>query len=141
MEQVSPVVLDETVAALSDHIHLETDKEWTAVLAEDAMLHIVARVSNRVISGLELCRNPEFLRTCMSFPVEVFKTAIMLNIVPEFARGFLFNLFSNVDKHVARASIHIRPLIDARKLMGDTAPVRTFHAQGFGFENNFVFSG
>ena len=51
------------------------------------MTHLVARISNRVIFGLELCRDDEFLHSIVNFAEEVLPIAAFLRWSPLAIRG------------------------------------------------------
>ncbi|PPQ67316.1 hypothetical protein CVT25_005900 [Psilocybe cyanescens] len=63
-----PELLDESILALEDAFKVTDPQLETANIAVfDTMTHLIARISNRVIFGKELCRNQKFLHAVVRF--------------------------------------------------------------------------
>ncbi|KAF8919026.1 cytochrome P450 [Mucidula mucida] len=88
---------------------------WHVTNASDAITRIVCRSGNRVLVGLPLCRNDEFLKLSTEFGEEVFKTAILLNAVPSFLRPLAFRCLSSIPSAVDKVVAHLSPIIEERK--------------------------
>ena len=58
------------------------------------MTHLVARISNRAMVGLPLCRNRRYIHAIVHFAELVFPYAQLLRRVPRFARGLVIRLFN-----------------------------------------------
>src|SRR6266480_2686276 len=70
---------------------------WTEVSVYDTMLDVVSRISNRVLVGLPLCRNREYLQSTSTFARNVVITAGLLNLLPEALRPVLGPLIMAYD--------------------------------------------
>jgi hypothetical protein len=57
------------------------------------MTHLIARVSNRIVFGLGLCRNEEFLRAVVRFAETVPLMAPFIKWTPFFLRPYVFDPF------------------------------------------------
>ena len=55
------------------------------------MTHIVARISNRAMVGLPLCRDPEYLHAIVHFAELLVPIAQLLHWVPRTARGLVID--------------------------------------------------
>lgn len=64
-----------------------TDSEnWTCVVAYDSMSEIIARISNRVLVGLPLCRDENYLYSSSRFARWVILEASVLHMLPNHLR-------------------------------------------------------
>ncbi|KAI0059476.1 hypothetical protein BV25DRAFT_1840322 [Artomyces pyxidatus] len=78
---------DELVAAFDDMIPAQDD--WVQVPFFTTIQDIVCRTTNRVFVGLDICRNEDYLRLNIDFTIEVFKSAVVLNLFPDFLKPYL----------------------------------------------------
>ena len=91
------------------------DHYWTEVPVYDTMLDVISRISNRVLVGLPLCRNRDYLRSTSTFARNVVITAGILNLLPEFLRPVLSPLIMAYDMyHYRQITKQIFPLIKER---------------------------
>ncbi|KIY48214.1 cytochrome P450 [Fistulina hepatica ATCC 64428] len=120
---VFPDINEEIVSALSDFIKLSYCDEWTGINICDVMLHVIARTANRAFAGLSLCRDEGFLQTCMKFPDEIMKVAVIMNITPPFARPLAAKLFSNIDALVDKGTSYISEVLKERRELQDRGKV------------------
>ncbi|THH31099.1 hypothetical protein EUX98_g3096 [Antrodiella citrinella] len=110
-----PDVQDELSAAFNDII--PPSKEWTKVPALATMMEVVCRTSNRIFVGLPLCRDPDFMSLNIEFTVDVVKSALMINLFPQFLRPLVGRLLSPVPSKIRRAARHLKPVIEERYRM------------------------
>ncbi|TBU42576.1 cytochrome P450 [Dichomitus squalens] len=111
---VLPDVIDELTYAVPNYIPAN-ETEWISVNVLKTMLNVVARVSNRVFVGLPVCRNQAYLDIAIAFTIDVIKDRTIINIFPDFVKGFIAGLTTNVKTSTRRAIPHIKPLLDERK--------------------------
>jgi hypothetical protein len=52
----------------------------------DVTMMVVARVSNRIFTGLPLCRNKRFLELNVDFTIKAVISALMINLFPKFLK-------------------------------------------------------
>lgn len=62
--------------------------EWTDLVIWDSLVRIVSRAANRVFSGTELCREPEFLDSMRDYAQRIFASAAVINVIPRVLRPF-----------------------------------------------------
>ncbi|TFK21868.1 cytochrome P450 [Coprinopsis marcescibilis] len=108
---------EEVVAALKDYIAtLPTDSDgWSEFAPHNTVSKIVARASNRMLIGLLLCCNADFIQLSTNYMFEVLRTSTLLRMLPLGARR-LVNWFSPMmDPYVAQASKYIVPVIRERR--------------------------
>jgi cytochrome P450 len=88
---------------------------WTEVPVYDTMLDVISRISNRVLVGLPLCRDKEYLRSTSTFARNVVITAGMLNLLPESLRPLLSPVITSYDMyHYQQITKFIFPIVKAR---------------------------
>jgi cytochrome P450 len=105
---------DETVHALIVNWGVNT-RGWTEVPGYEMMLDVVSRISNRVLVGIPLCRDPAYLRCSSTFSRNVVLSASMLNMLPSFLRPVLGPLITAYDmRHYRQIAKHTTPIIKQR---------------------------
>ncbi|KAJ7649598.1 cytochrome P450 [Mycena rosella] len=108
-----PEVRDEIVCAFDDVFRLETE-DWKIFTVFPAVMHVVARTSNRLFVGLPLCRNKEYLSLGITYTVAVFKRCHILRLFPKFLRPVVGPLMSPKEKARREALRFLGPLISER---------------------------
>jgi hypothetical protein len=123
VERFCPHILEETQEALPDALGVKGELEWTSVKAFPVMQNITCRILNRVISGADVCRNPEFTQTCMNLSFEIITTSLVLNMLHEGLRRVVSPWIGRMDKFINEAEQYLEPAIEERKMLKDAAPV------------------
>ncbi|RDB16772.1 Ent-kaurene oxidase [Hypsizygus marmoreus] len=62
-----PEILEESTLAMNETLCSSSGDNSVTLPVFDTMTHLIARISNRVIFGIELCRNPHFLHAIVRF--------------------------------------------------------------------------
>ncbi|KAM6489258.1 Cytochrome P450 [Amanita muscaria] len=106
-------VQDEIIAAFDDFIPIQGD-EWTEVTVFDAVMDIVCRASNRMLVGLPLCRNPDWIDLNKRFTIDLVTSAIVLLFLPDSLKLFVAPLLRSIPRGVKRGIKHLEPLIEER---------------------------
>ncbi|KAF5332141.1 hypothetical protein D9611_008153 [Ephemerocybe angulata] len=109
-----PSVHEEAVLALEDAFPLK-ENEWKSYVFMPSLLKVVTRISNRVLVGLPLCRDPEYIDSNVHYATAVFVESYLLSILPYSLRGYAHRLFSPIPGIVDRMTNWMQPLIDARR--------------------------
>lgn len=78
-------VVEEVNICLEEIWGTDTE-EWREVKVYDTMLTLVARLSTRVLVGVPLCRNADFLKACSQFIRKVALTAAAISLFPRFLK-------------------------------------------------------
>lgn len=69
----------------------------------EAIMRTVSRTSNRMIVGLPLCRNREYIDLCVQYAVDMFVSATIIRNVPAFLRTIVGRYMVPVIRTYARA--------------------------------------
>ncbi|KAG6171423.1 hypothetical protein E4U51_008578 [Claviceps purpurea] len=81
---VTEPVSDECSSVL-DSIYTN-NPDWHEIVVKDANLQLMARVTSRVFLGIEMCRNPQWLRITTTYAVVAFKAVEELRLWPAWLR-------------------------------------------------------
>ncbi|KAG6329792.1 hypothetical protein ID866_9296 [Astraeus odoratus] len=109
-----PDVRDEIEAAFNEILDLNGN-EWKSIPAAATMREVVCRASNRVLVGLPLCRDPDWIYLSSQFAVDVMTDAFMLNMFPKFLVPLMANFIKNTARGIERAMRHLGPIIEQRQ--------------------------
>ncbi|KAF9038680.1 cytochrome P450 [Panaeolus papilionaceus] len=106
-------VHDEIVHACNDHLPSTT--AWTPLTISSTVMDVVARATNRVFVGKQLCRNPVYLNTNVRFATDVVSIAFILKFVPKPLRSTVNRLLSNVPRLRQKNLEYLDPIINERR--------------------------
>ncbi|KAH8835010.1 cytochrome P450 [Flagelloscypha sp. PMI_526] len=109
---IYPELREETIASATDCIPQTED--WTAVVAQDTIMKMVSRISNRMIVGLPLCRNEEFLNININYTIQVVIGATVVRLFPELLRGLAAKVVCSTHKAHRRLQKIVGPLLQER---------------------------
>ncbi|KAG5984138.1 hypothetical protein E4U55_005937 [Claviceps digitariae] len=113
---VTEPVSDECTSVLKS---IYTDNaDWHEVVAKEANLQLMARVTSRVFLGMEMCRNPQWIRITTTYAVVAFKAVEELRLWPSWLRPLVQWFLPNCT--AARALVRdarnlIHPLLEKRR--------------------------
>ncbi|CAG7854381.1 Ent-kaurene oxidase; AltName: Full=Cytochrome P450 503A1; AltName: Full=Cytochrome P450-4 [Serendipita indica DSM 11827] len=111
LHTIFPDVHDEIKYTFENDPILNSD-EWKELPAFDWILQVVAKASNRVLVGVPLCRNPDWLSISLDGAVSVFKTAVFINLFPVQLRNIVGWLVSTKVPQLRRASLLTKGVIE-----------------------------
>jgi len=107
-------VYDELVLAMHDQWRV-SEKEWSTVKPAPTCMKIVSRAANRVFSGKELCRNPEFLEHSRLYSQSVFVAGAKIRLFPKWTHPIVARYFvRDVKYHKAICTRIALPIIRKR---------------------------
>ncbi|KAI1139327.1 cytochrome P450 [Hypoxylon sp. FL0543] len=107
-------IVDEVNSCLEETWGLDTE-EWREVKVYDTILILIARLSTRVLLGLPLCRNPEFINACSEFIRKVALAAAAISLFPGFLKPLVAPIFTLYDRiRYYQCSRYIMPIIRDR---------------------------
>ena len=110
---------------------------WKEVKVYDTMLDVISRISNRVLVGLPLCRNPEYLHSASTFARSVVITAGILNLLPAILRPILSPLILAYDTyHYRQIAKHIYPIV--RERMSDFKPGMDYRMPDYSKHHDYI---
>ncbi|PPR07416.1 hypothetical protein CVT26_013732 [Gymnopilus dilepis] len=90
-----PEILDESVLAMNEAFK-HSGQEASGVPVFDTMTFLIARISNRVILGKELCRNENFLNAIVRFAETTPLMAPFIQWSPLLLRPLVYFVLSNI---------------------------------------------
>ncbi|KAK6080558.1 cytochrome P450 [Seiridium cupressi] len=82
LDAVEASMWDEVGAALAEVWGKEGGEGWRKVNLDKTVRHVVARASNRVFIGRELCRNTAFILSVITYVTRVSTYGLLLSLVP-----------------------------------------------------------
>ena len=109
--------VEQEIAIAFDRVIPSCD-EWTPVPIANAFKHIIAQASGRMIGGLTLSRDMDWLQTSLDFTTDSFIAAQKLKIYPMYMRrimSWIVPEMAAVRHHVRVARKTIKPLLRARE--------------------------
>ncbi|KAF8184070.1 cytochrome P450 [Mycena galopus ATCC 62051] len=113
LDRFFPQLQDEIVHCF-DHILGLHDKGWKSVNAMSTALQLINRSSNRVFVGLPLCRNPEYIQLNIEYPLTIFATGRVIDLIPTLLRPIIAPIISTRKRALRRALKLMGPIIDER---------------------------
>ncbi|EKM80951.1 hypothetical protein AGABI1DRAFT_119490 [Agaricus bisporus var. burnettii JB137-S8] len=126
-----PEMLEETTLAIEDAFRaLRTDNSYEVPVFE-TMTHLIARISNRVVFGLGLCRNEQFLHAVVRFAETVPLMAPFIKWTPPVLRFITYSLLSSIVGGKKEVLRHILPYLkehfDSQKPLSETSMLVAEH--------------
>lgn len=112
--------LPRIISELVDETHFSLDAEigkaedWKQLKVFPLSTQLVTRIANRMMVGLELCRNDDFLHYSATYTKATFDAATMLRNVPEFLKPLMMWLNTSHKSQQQVARKLLVPLIKAR---------------------------
>ncbi|KAM0266895.1 hypothetical protein ACHAPA_006464 [Fusarium lateritium] len=93
--------------------------EWHDIVAKEANLHLMARISSRVFLGTDMCRNPQWLRITSTYTIIAFRAVEELRLWPSMLRPVVQWFLPHCS--AARALVDearslINPLLEKRRI-------------------------
>ncbi|KXN88633.1 Ent-kaurene oxidase, partial [Leucoagaricus sp. SymC.cos] len=91
-----------------------TSAAWKSVLLWDTAIRLVGRMSSRILVGLPLCRNPEYLDLCIGYCRSFMIIGALINLIPWPLRPIIGPWLSSYKKHRKLALKYLGPIISER---------------------------
>ncbi|KAK5127729.1 hypothetical protein LTR08_004229 [Meristemomyces frigidus] len=114
LPQLIPDVQDEVAHAMDDVFGVDTE-EWKEICVFEAMMSVIARISNRMFVGLPLCRNEEYLENAKGFAQDIMSGVAMLGFVPKALKPLVVPLLTFPNRrHYRGTAKYTLPLIKER---------------------------
>ncbi|KAJ6557715.1 cytochrome P450 [Mycena capillaripes] len=105
-------VSDELVCAFDEVLALED--EWKLVPVLPSMMQIVARVSNRLLVGLPLCRDQEYLNFNINYTINIFLRGRLIALLPDVLKPILSPFIAARNTLMNRMLKFVGPMIEER---------------------------
>ncbi|CAK4033384.1 P450 monooxygenase [Lecanosticta acicola] len=88
LQVIIPEIWDEVQACFNDLWGNDTE-EWKDIVVFESITAMVARLSNRLLVGLPLCRNEKFLKANAAFAQDVINCLIANQLIPDILKSVL----------------------------------------------------
>lgn len=88
--------------------------EWKEVNHYEVLIQIVAKTTSRVLAGLPLSKNEEFLQIILKHATSVVTTSTLLDKFPTILQPLVEWLFLEREKTIAGALKYMRPILEKR---------------------------
>jgi len=112
LSSLLPTMQDEVATAFMDLIPLT--EEWTPILPYNAIAQIVSRTGNRLLVGLPICREPDFIDLTIQYTIDVTIGAKIIRLFPSFLKPLVARFCTKFPSSVARGIKHLGPVIEQR---------------------------
>jgi len=90
-------------------------EQWKEVCVWDCMIKTVARTANRVFVGPELCRNDEYLTSCVNWTRDIQISGAILHMIPKFLKSALAWFVTIPNRRDTKINMkHTVPLVQQR---------------------------
>ncbi|KAK7041459.1 hypothetical protein VNI00_009325 [Paramarasmius palmivorus] len=111
--QLNDQIVDEINAAMDELFGNDTE-EWKEVGIWDSMIQLVARSANRVFIS-DLCRNQEYLMSCVHWTQDIQVSAALLHMIPKFMKPYLARLITYRNRKDTQMFMkHALPVVEQR---------------------------
>ncbi|TFK21838.1 cytochrome P450 [Coprinopsis marcescibilis] len=94
---------------------VDSPGEWTGIDPRELFVKAIAQASNRMLVGLPLCRNEEFLGVAINYTFDVVKMSTILRLFPKSVRPLVNRLLPTIENSVAKGMKYLGPMIKERK--------------------------
>lgn len=104
LPQIFPAAAEEMDAAFTEEITSRLgDGGWTTIVVGEPIMRIVCRTTTRLLVGLPLCRQREFVDLNIRFAIDVMTSLIMLRWCPAFLKPAVSRFIIPVRRTFRRA--------------------------------------
>lgn len=113
-----PSMHDEATAAIRKYMAKVTMESWTPIDAYGGIFGMIAAINSRVLVGLPLSRDPEWLKVAEGYPQDVVAVATDLRRYPFWVRPLVYPFLASSQRLRQEYSIaakKLRPLIAERR--------------------------
>lgn len=108
-----PYVLDETKQAVTDYVNPKAS-EWKTLRVYSFSHKVVSRASNRVLVGLPLCRNEDWMALIVKVATDTMQLANFVNRFPSILRPIIGWYKSPLEKNITAAVKIAGPTVEKK---------------------------
>ncbi|KAL9099371.1 MAG: hypothetical protein Q9163_005119 [Psora crenata] len=109
-----PELWDEVARGFDESWGLDTHT-WKEIPLYDSLMYMISRAVNRMLVGLPLCRNEDYLSNMRHFAMDIIKTGVMLRFTPRWLRPVVGRLVTIPNHlHYRNTAKYTIPLITER---------------------------
>ncbi|KAF9235147.1 cytochrome P450 [Melanogaster broomeanus] len=89
--------------------------DWKSILALDTVRKVICRTANRVLVGLPLCGNPDWVHLNVLFTVDLVKAGVIFGLSPRILAPLVARCLTGVARSIRRGMMHLHPVIEERQ--------------------------
>ena len=131
-----PSLQDEVAVGFAESWGNDTH-EWKEVRLYDSVMFMVSHAVNRMIVGLPLCRNEDFLRNARSFATSMIPSSMFITFTPNWLKPVVGRLVTLPNLlYYRRMAKYLKPLIEERK--ANYAKMKSDPSFDFEMPNDFI---
>ncbi|KIJ21175.1 hypothetical protein PAXINDRAFT_65823 [Paxillus involutus ATCC 200175] len=109
-----PDIRNEIVTAFKETLDLRGN-EWKGVPTFQTVREVVSRTSNRILVGLPLCRNPDWIDLTTGFTMDVITSGFIITLFPKVLAPLVTRFMTSIPRSIRRGMKHLGPIIEERR--------------------------
>ncbi|KAF9734885.1 hypothetical protein PMIN02_001884 [Paraphaeosphaeria minitans] len=115
LNAIIPEMVDEVSFNVADVFGSDTENFKKVNLMDGFFMSIIPKITNRMLVGKSICRNPDFLKNMMAFTTDVVLGLIFLPMIPRNLHSLVGPIYSLAPKyHYWRTRKYTLPIIEQR---------------------------
>lgn len=115
LNAVIPDLVDEVNIDVTEVCGVDTEQFKQVDLMDEFLLNIIPKITNRMLVGKSVCRNPDYLKSMMGFTMDVVFSFILFPLLPRTLHPLVGPIFSLRPKyHFWQTRKHTLPIIKKR---------------------------
>ena len=115
LNDLIPELDDEVRQAVDDILGTDVDGEWKEVNIMEMLMRFIPRVTNRMLVGKPLCREPAYLDNMVNVTMDIVRNQLVLNLMPRVLAPILGRALSLANYyHFRKTARYSLPLIRQR---------------------------
>ncbi|KAJ8516848.1 hypothetical protein ONZ45_g5889 [Pleurotus djamor] len=91
-----PEILEETTLAMKETFKVPAGSEYASISMFHTMTHMMGRITNRAMLGVDMCRNDEYIHAVVNFAETLSQYATLLKWSPVLLRRPLYFILSSL---------------------------------------------
>lgn len=115
LNTIIPEMADEISFNVADVCGTDTEQFKKVDLMKGFFMNIIPKITNRMLIGKSICRNPDFIKNMMSFTTDVVLGLMLLPLVPRGLHPLIGGIYSLAPKyHYWRTREYTLPIVKQR---------------------------
>ncbi|KAF4563282.1 hypothetical protein EYR40_007003 [Pleurotus pulmonarius] len=111
-----PEILDESTLAMEETFRPPSGSEYVSLPVFHTITHMIGRISNRAVMGIEICRNERFVDAVVSFAETLTLYSLFLNWIPNVPglRSLVYFILSSIWGGPKQPKAFVKPYVAKR---------------------------
>jgi len=89
LSKVLPDIVDELQRTFEENVPVGIGREWTSIQTHDLMLRCISATTNRILVGLPLCRDQEYLDCLVELSQVVSRAGLVIDQAPRILKPLI----------------------------------------------------